>query len=225
MLLRGRQGTARRARRLAPGRRADPPPHRRGLARLSLARRDGPGHRRHRARAVHRLLHRRLPRAGPARAREGLARGERLSLTYKSAGVDIGRAEDALRRVRARIAKTRRPEVIGEVGQFGGLFASPGADRVLVATTDGVGTKLEIARTLDRHELVGIDLVHHCVNDAMAMGAEPLFFLDYFATSELDPALFARVVGGMADACVRNGAALLGGETAEMPGMYGAGAY
>jgi phosphoribosylformylglycinamidine cyclo-ligase len=148
-----------------------------------------------------------------------------VSLTYRSAGVDITRAEDALARVRERIRKTRRPEVIGEVGQFGGLFASPGADRVLVATTDGVGTKLEIARTLDRHELVGADLVNHCVNDALAMGAEPLFFLDYFATSELDPALFARVVGGMADACARNGAALLGGETAEMPGMYASGVY
>ena len=111
------------------------------------------------------------------------------------------------------------------MGQFGGLFASPGADRVLVATTDGVGTKLEIARLLDRHEVVGADLVNHCVDDALAMGAEPLFFLDYFATSELDPAVFARVVGAMADACAENGAALLGGETAEMPGMYAPGAY
>jgi len=148
-----------------------------------------------------------------------------VSLTYKGAGVDIGRAEDALGRVRERIARTKRPEVIGDVGQFGGLFASPGSDMTLVATTDGVGTKLELARLLDRHEVVGADLVHHCVNDALAMGAEPLFFLDYFATSEIDPAVFSRVVGGMADACARCGAALLGGETAEMPGMYAPGTY
>ena len=148
-----------------------------------------------------------------------------MSLTYKGAGVDVGRAEDALARVRERIAKTKRPEVIGDVGQFGGLFASPGSDMTLVATTDGVGTKLELARLLDRHEVVGADLVHHCVNDALAMGAEPLFFLDYFATSQIEPAVFSRVVGAMADACARCGTALLGGETAEMPGMYAPGTY
>ncbi|HEV8229369.1 MAG TPA: phosphoribosylformylglycinamidine cyclo-ligase [Candidatus Limnocylindria bacterium] len=146
-------------------------------------------------------------------------------LTYRASGVDPTRAADALAQVRARIARTKRPEVIGDIGAFGGLFASPGADRVLVATTDGVGTKLEIARLLDRHETAGTDLVHHCVNDAMAMGAEPLFFLDYFSTSRLDRAVFARVVGAMADACAAQGCALLGGETAEMPGMYGPGAY
>jgi phosphoribosylformylglycinamidine cyclo-ligase len=146
-------------------------------------------------------------------------------LTYRAAGVDPTRAEESLAMVRERIARTKRPEVIGDIGGFGGLFASPGADRVLVATTDGVGTKLEIARLLDRHEVVGTDLVHHCVNDAMAMGAEPLFFLDYFSTSRIEPAVFARVVGAMADACAAHGCALLGGETAEMPGMYGPGAY
>jgi phosphoribosylformylglycinamidine cyclo-ligase len=148
-----------------------------------------------------------------------------VSLTYRDAGVNIARAEDALSRVKDRIARTRRPEVIGDVGQFGGLFASPGADKVLVATTDGVGTKLEVARLLDRHEVVGADLVHHCVNDALAMGAEPLFFLDYFATSQIDPAVFSRVVGAMADSCASFGIALLGGETAEMPGMYAADTY
>jgi phosphoribosylformylglycinamidine cyclo-ligase len=148
-----------------------------------------------------------------------------VSLTYRDAGVNIARAEDALSRVKDRIARTRRPEVIGDVGQFGGLFASPGADKVLVATTDGVGTKLELAQLLDRHEVVGVDLVHHCVNDALAMGAEPLFFLDYFATSKIDPGVFARVVGAMADACATLGVALLGGETAEMPGMYAADSY
>jgi phosphoribosylformylglycinamidine cyclo-ligase len=146
-------------------------------------------------------------------------------LTYRDTGVDPTRAEKSLAQVRERIARTKRPEVIGDIGSFGGLFASPGADRVLVATTDGVGTKLEIARLLDRHEVVGTDLVHHCVNDAMAMGAEPLFFLDYFSTSRIEPAVFARVVGAMADACAAHGCALLGGETAEMPGMYGPGAY
>jgi len=146
-------------------------------------------------------------------------------LTYRATGVDPTRAEKSLAQVRERIARTKRPEVIGDIGAFGGLFASPGADRVLVATTDGVGTKLEIARLLDRHEVVGTDLVHHCVNDAMAMGAEPLFFLDYFSTSRIDPAVFARVVGAMADACAAHGCALLGGETAEMPGMYAPGAY
>ncbi|MEP6694052.1 MAG: phosphoribosylformylglycinamidine cyclo-ligase [Chloroflexota bacterium] len=146
-------------------------------------------------------------------------------LTYRATGVDPTRAERSLAQVRERIARTKTPEVIGDIGAFGGLFASPGADRVLVATTDGVGTKLEIARLLDRHEVIGTDLVHHCVNDAMAMGAEPLFFLDYFSTSRIDPAVFARVVGAMADACAAHGCALLGGETAEMPGMYAPGAY
>ena len=146
-------------------------------------------------------------------------------LTYKQTGVDPSRAENALSQIRDRIKRTKRPEVIGDIGAFGGLFASPGADMVLVATTDGVGTKLDLARMLDRHEVVGTDLVHHCVNDAMAMGAEPLFFLDYFATSHIDPAVFGRVVGAMADACATQGCALLGGETAEMPGTYGPDSY
>jgi phosphoribosylformylglycinamidine cyclo-ligase len=146
-------------------------------------------------------------------------------LTYRASGVDPSRAEGALAQVKERIARTRRPEVIGDIGGFGGLFASPGADMVLVATTDGVGTKLDLARLFDRHEVVGTDLVNHCVNDAMAMGAEPLFFLDYFSTSRIDPAVFGRVVGAMADACAAHRCALIGGETAEMPGTYGAGAY
>ncbi len=146
-------------------------------------------------------------------------------MKYQDAGVDISRAEDALARIREKVRATKRPEVIGDIGAFGGLFRLTGTDIVLVATTDGVGTKLELARQLDRHEGVGTDLVHHCVNDALAMGAEPLFFLDYFSTSSLDPAIFARVVGAMADACRAHGCALLGGETAEMPGMYAPGAY
>jgi phosphoribosylformylglycinamidine cyclo-ligase len=146
-------------------------------------------------------------------------------VNYKQAGVDISRAEDALARIRDKVRATKRPEVLGDIGAFGGLFRLTGTDTVLVATTDGVGTKLELARLLDRHEGVGTDLVHHCVNDALAMGAEPLFFLDYFSTSRLDPETFSRVVGAMADACRAHGCALLGGETAEMPGMYAPGAY
>ena len=146
--------------------------------------------------------------------------------TYRESGVDTSRAEDALARIKDRVRATNRPEVIGDIGAFGGLFRFGGfRDAVLVATTDGVGTKLELARILDRHEGVGADLVHHCVNDALAMGAEPLFFLDYFSTSRIDPGVFARVVGAMADACRTHGCALLGGETAEMPGMYADGAY
>jgi phosphoribosylformylglycinamidine cyclo-ligase len=146
-------------------------------------------------------------------------------MKYQDAGVDISRAEDALARIRDKVRATKRPEVLGDIGAFGGLFRLASTDTVLVATTDGVGTKLELAGLLDRHEGVGTDLVHHCVNDALAMGAEPLFFLDYFSTSALDPAIFARVVGAMADACRVHGCALLGGETAEMPGMYAPGAY
>jgi phosphoribosylformylglycinamidine cyclo-ligase len=144
---------------------------------------------------------------------------------YQDTGVDVSRAEDALARIRDKVRATKRPEVIGDIGAFGGLFRVTGTDTVLVATTDGVGTKLELARLLDRHEGVGTDLVHHCVNDALAMGAEPLFFLDYFSTSKLEPEVFARVVGAMADACRAQGCALLGGETAEMPGMYAPGTY
>src|SRR5205809_2776381 len=228
MLFRGGHGAPGRPHRVAQRRRGNPPPHRCGFARLPLAAGNGARDRRHRGRALHGVLHRRLSRAGPARARERFARGragEGMSITYRDAGVNIARAEDALSRVKDRIARTRRPEVIGDVGQFGGLFASPGADKVLVATTDGVGTKLELARLLDRHEVVGADLVHHCVNDALAMGAEPLFFLDYFATSKIDPTVFARVVGAMADSCARLGTALIGGETAEMPGMYASDTY
>ncbi len=146
-------------------------------------------------------------------------------MKYQDVGVSISRAEDALARIKDKVKATKRPEVIGDIGAFGGLFKLAGGNTVLVATTDGVGTKLELARLLDRHEGVGTDLVHHCINDALAMGAEPLFFLDYFSTSALDPAVFARVVGAMADACRAHGCALLGGETAEMPGMYAPGAY
>lgn len=149
-------------------------------------------------------------------------------LTYRNVGVDIERANEALRRVRGWIAKTRGPGVIGGIGDFGGLLdlgVGGFKDPILVATTDGVGTKLELARILDRHEVVAEDLVNHCVNDALAMGARPLFFLDYFATGELEPGVFERVIGAMAAACQTHECALLGGETAEMPGIYAPGVY
>lgn len=146
-----------------------------------------------------------------------MARG----ISYRDAGVNIRVAEDALARIRAHVATTRRAEVVGDLGGFGGVFRLAGLrDPVLVASTDGVGTKLRLADLLDAHEGVGADLVNHCVNDVAVMGAEPLFFLDYFATGKLDPARFERVVAGMAAACRENGIALLGGETAEMPGFY-----
>ena len=146
-------------------------------------------------------------------------------MKYQDTGVDLSRKEDSLARIRERVTATHRPEVIGDIGAFGGLFQLAGTDTVLVATTDGVGTKVELARLLDRHEGIGTDLVHLCVNDALAMGAEPLFFLDYFSTSKLEPEIFARVVGAMADACRAHRCALLGGETAQLPGMYAPGAY
>ncbi len=151
-----------------------------------------------------------------------MARG----ISYRDAGVNIRVAEDALGRITRRVAETRRPEVISDIGGFGGLFRLTGlTDPVLVASTDGVGTKLRLADLLDSHETVGQDLVNHCVNDVAVMGAEPLFFLDYFATGKLDPDRFERVVGGMATACRENGVALLGGETAEMPGFYAGADY
>jgi len=147
-------------------------------------------------------------------------------LTYRNAGVDVRRTNDALGRVREFIAQTNGAQVIGGIGDFGGLIRLAGYSRpVLVATTDGVGTKLELARLTNKHEVVGKDLVNHCVNDALAMGAEPLFFLDYFATGRLDPDVFERVVGAMAQACAAHQMSLLGGETAEMPGIYAEGIY
>jgi phosphoribosylformylglycinamidine cyclo-ligase len=142
-------------------------------------------------------------------------------ISYRDAGVNLRVAQDALARVTRHVATTRRPEVLADVGGFGGLFRLAGfREPVVVATTDGVGTKLRLADVLDSHESVGEDLVNHCVNDVAVMGAEPLFFLDYFATGKLDPTRFERVIAGMAKACRENGVALLGGETAEMPGFY-----
>jgi phosphoribosylformylglycinamidine cyclo-ligase len=142
-------------------------------------------------------------------------------ISYRDAGVNVRLKEELLRRITADVASTRRPEVLGDVGGFGGLFGLSGLrDAVLVASCDSVGTKLRLADLLDSHESVGSDLVNHCVNDVAVMGAEPLFYLDYFGTGRLDPTRFQQVIAGTAAACRQNGIALLGGETAELPGLY-----
>lgn len=149
-------------------------------------------------------------------------------LTYKDAGVDIAAGNDLVERIRPLVARTMRPEVLAGIGGFGGLFALPPgkfAEPVLVAGSDGVGTKLKLALELGRHETIGIDLVAMCANDVLAQGAEPLFFLDYFACGHLDNDVAESVIAGIAAGCEQAGAALIGGETAEMPGMYADGDY
>ncbi len=152
-----------------------------------------------------------------------------MSITYRDAGVDIDAGDDVVRRIGPHARSTHRPGVLGGLGGFGGLFALNDAGRwrdpVLVSATDGVGTKLELAFHLDAHRTVGVDLVAMCVNDLLTCGAEPLFFLDYFATGRLAPAQAEDVVAGIADGCRQAGCALLGGETAELPGFYDAGKY
>jgi phosphoribosylformylglycinamidine cyclo-ligase len=147
---------------------------------------------------------------------------------YKSAGVDIDAGNETVRRIRALARSTFTSGVMSEIGSFSGLFQLESGryrEPILVASADGVGTKLKVAFLARRHDTVGVDLVNHCVNDILVQGAEPLFFLDYLATGRLAPAVAAEIVGGMASACRQNGCALLGGETAEMPGFYGDGEY
>ena len=149
-------------------------------------------------------------------------------MDYKSSGVDIDAGHELVRRIKGLARSTFTPGVLSEIGSFGGLFRlEPGryADPVLVASADGVGTKLKVAFMADRHDTVGEDLVNHCVNDILVQGARPLFFLDYLATGRLAPAVAEQIVAGIARGCRANGCALLGGETAEMPGFYAEGEY
>jgi phosphoribosylformylglycinamidine cyclo-ligase len=149
-----------------------------------------------------------------------------MSEAYKQAGVDIDAGNETVERIRAHVKRTYRPEVLGDIGGFGGAFALGKYENpVLISATDGVGTKLKLAFATDLHDSIGIDCVAMCVNDLVVQGAEPLFFLDYLATGKLQPAQAEAVVKGIADGCVDAGCALIGGETAEMPGMYTKGEY
>lgn len=147
---------------------------------------------------------------------------QKPSLTYRDAGVDIDAGNELVNRIKETAARTRRPEVMGGLGGFGAMVAIPAGykEPVMVSGTDGVGTKLRLAMQLDKHDTIGIDLVAMCVNDLIVGGAEPLFFLDYYATGKLNVDIAAKVVEGIGQGCELAGCALVGGETAEMPGMY-----
>lgn len=151
-----------------------------------------------------------------------------MSDAYKKAGVDITAGNEAVERMKKHVKRTFRPEVLTDLGGFGGLFRldkSKYEEPILVSGTDGVGTKLKIAFAMDRHDTIGIDAVAMCVNDIVVQGAEPLFFLDYLACDKVIPEKIEAIVKGIADACHASGCSLIGGETAEMPGMYAPGEY
>ena len=150
---------------------------------------------------------------------------EKKKSAYAEAGVDIDVMMGSLQNIKADVKSTNTDGVVSEIGSFGGLFKSPGAESLLVSSVDGVGTKLKVANMANVHDTVGQDLVNHCVNDILVQGARPLFFMDYLGTAALAPEVFEAVVSGFCKACRENGAALLGGETAEMPGLYPQGEY
>jgi len=151
-----------------------------------------------------------------------------MSEAYKKAGVDIAAGNEAVERMKKHVKRTYRPEVLAELGGFGGLFSlnkEKYEEPVLVSGTDGIGTKLKLAFAMDKHDTIGIDAVAMCVNDIIVQGAEPLFFLDYLACDKVVPEKIEAIVSGIAEGCVQAGCSLIGGETAEMPGMYAEGEY
>jgi phosphoribosylformylglycinamidine cyclo-ligase len=164
----------------------------------------------------------------PPRHRPDTSTSVPLPSTYEAAGVSIGAGNALVEMIKPHAARTRTPGVVSGIGGFGALFRedfSQYKDPILVSSTDGVGTKLKLAFALNQHDTVGVDLVAMCANDVLCCGAKPLFFLDYFATGKLEPHVAADVVKGIADGCVQAGCALIGGETAELPGFYQSGEY